>query len=450
MCWEVFPVRWFDEYLNKVAQQIRVKRIRQPLLQELEDHMLLQKNAYLDEGLSENEAEKRAIADMGDALLVGGELDRVHRPQTHWNGIILALFFIVLGLLLQWLLGTIDFDLLNCVFAVFGSGIILLVGMTDYTFWQKLTFPALGAWLLLWLWRIYSMSASLASPVNIAIHHFLTMPMIYPVYRVLFMITPECLSVAAPLLTVFLITRLRGGKHGSFALCAAVPLSVMLLALKYQNTGYNDSAMMVMSLIGFAVLLIAICRGFFGINRKGSVILIAALSVFPLYHFIAELVMWFNSDQPYFQQMLELLRASKLIGRGAEVPGITDIVQLAPDLSEELLILIIYRFGWIPFAVLILGMVGVLARCFVRFILMENRMGGLLGLAATLTLSAQVALYCINNFTCYTEYLCLPLVSMGNAMLAIDAVLVGIMLSALRGQNLPEAIRYHTVNPKSA
>ena len=414
MCWEVFPVRWFDEYLNKVAQQIRVKRIRQPLLQELEDHMLLQKNAYLDEGLSENEAEKRAIADMGDALLVGGELDRVHRPQTHWNGI------------------------------------ILLVGMTDYTFWQKLTFPALGAWLLLWLWRIYSMSASLTSPVNIAIHHFLTMPMIYPVYRVLFMITPECLSVAAPLLTAFLITRLRGGKHGSFALCAAVPLSVMLLALKYQNTGYNDSAMMVMSLVGFAVLLIAICRGFFGINRKGSVILIAALSVFPLYHFIAELVMWLNSDQPYFQQMLELLRASKLIGRGAEVPGITDIVQLAPDLSEELLILIIYRFGWIPFAVLILGMVGVLARCFVRFIRMENRMGGLLGLAATLTLSAQVALYCINNFTCYTEYLCLPLVSIGNAMLAIDAVLVGIMLSALRGQNLPEAIRYHTVNPKSA
>lgn len=443
-------MRWFDEYLSSVAQQIRVKRIRQPLMRELEDHLLSQKEAYLDEGHSEKEAERRAIADMGNALLVGSELDRVHRPQIQWTGILLSLFFLALGVMLQCLLGIINYGGVNYIYAALAAGIILLVGMTDYTFWQKLTFPALGFWLILCIFRILRMSPTLDlnHPIHQALNYFFYLAR--PVQYAVLQFTPECLSVAAPVLTAFLITHLRGHRWGAFAVCTAIPALTALMSQCYLNTGYNYNAMMQMALTAFAVLLIAIWRGFFQIHRKGATIIWAVLAIFPIISFVQEFAYWISSDQPYFEQMLHLLKVSKPIGRGGEVPGITDGALLYPDLSEELLIMIIHRFGWIPFGVLTAGMIALLVWCFVQFIRMENRMGSLLGLTATLSLCAQLVLYYINNFTSYTQYLCLPLVSLGNTMLAIDAILVGVILSALRGQNMPEPILHRASNPKSA
>lgn len=92
---------WADEYLKAVAEQIRVKRIRQTLTDELRDHMELQKADFMEDGLSEEEAGRRTIEEMGDALLVGGELDRVHRPAPQWKGILLALLLMLLGIFLR-------------------------------------------------------------------------------------------------------------------------------------------------------------------------------------------------------------------------------------------------------------------------------------------------------------------------------------------------------------
>ena len=89
-------MRWTDEYLEKVASQIRVKRARGPLTEELREHMECQKEAYLAEGMAEAEAERRTVAGMGDALLVGGELDRAHRLRPQWRGIFIALLLIAL------------------------------------------------------------------------------------------------------------------------------------------------------------------------------------------------------------------------------------------------------------------------------------------------------------------------------------------------------------------
>ena len=71
---------------------------------------------------------------------------------------------------------------------------------------------------------------------------------------------------------------------------------------------------------------------------------------------------------------------------------------------------------------------------------MKNKMGSLLGTSAVLTLCAQTAIYYLYSFTNYTQYVGLPLLSYGNALLLCDGILIGVILSALRGQNLPEPI----------
>ena len=80
-------------YLEVVREEIRWKRARPVLIQELERHLEDQKEAFLKEGKSPEEAERLAIQDMGDPVIVGAELDAVHRPRPQWGllGLTIAL-----------------------------------------------------------------------------------------------------------------------------------------------------------------------------------------------------------------------------------------------------------------------------------------------------------------------------------------------------------------------
>lgn len=444
-------MRWFDEYLKNVSDQIRVKRIRQPLMLELEDHLLLQKDAYLDEGLSETEAERRAISDMGDALLVGGELDRAHRPQIQWKGIIVALFFMALGMIFQILFG--NEGLINgkyLAFSILAAGMLALVATVDYTVWMKLTFPALIFWLILWTKRF----------TDIAFGHFiLTMssgiPVLYYfntiINRLLSALIPECICVAAPLLTAFLACRLRGQKWGAFAACTAIPVLTAMLARAYWQTAYNTNAMMFTALCGFAVMFIAVGRRFFQVSRRTAFVILAALCVLPLILFVVQLIGYLSYELPeYLTETCEVIAASRLFGHGAEVENLSSWIWEYPTPVATLLARIIYQFGWIPFLLLTAAFAGLIVWLIVRFVRMKNRMGSLLGLSATLTLAVQFVIYYLYSFTTYPHLLCLPLISYGNAMLVVDSILIGAILSALRGENLPEPVRISTFRPTSA
>ena len=44
-----------------------------------------QMDAYMREGMGEEEALDKAIMEMGDPVEVGVEFDRIHRPQMSWS-----------------------------------------------------------------------------------------------------------------------------------------------------------------------------------------------------------------------------------------------------------------------------------------------------------------------------------------------------------------------------
>lgn len=79
-----------QNYVDTVCDQIRWKQTRKAVAEELTDHLLLQKEAFLTEGLSEEEAEKRTVEEMGDGIAVGMALDRTHRPKAQWQMVLVA------------------------------------------------------------------------------------------------------------------------------------------------------------------------------------------------------------------------------------------------------------------------------------------------------------------------------------------------------------------------
>ena len=79
-----------EEYIKDVQRYIRWSRAKVVATRELSDHINDQYDALRENGLNQKEAMRKAIEEMGDADVVGTELDIVHRPKVNWLLLLIA------------------------------------------------------------------------------------------------------------------------------------------------------------------------------------------------------------------------------------------------------------------------------------------------------------------------------------------------------------------------
>ena len=63
------------DYLELMTGQIRCRKMCPVIAREVEDHIEDQKQAFMAEGMTEEEAEKAAVEEMGDPVEVGVETE---------------------------------------------------------------------------------------------------------------------------------------------------------------------------------------------------------------------------------------------------------------------------------------------------------------------------------------------------------------------------------------
>ncbi|MHB8076562.1 permease prefix domain 1-containing protein [Desulfosporosinus fructosivorans] len=131
-----------NEYLEAVRQQIRWKKVQSSVLEEINNHIIDQKNAFVIDGFNEEEATDKAIAEMGDPIIVGEQLDRAHRPRLIGLGLGILL---VLGIL-----GTADM----------GYSLLQIIGVGDQMV-LGIYIPMLGE--LIYLVGVFVIISSLAA-----------------------------------------------------------------------------------------------------------------------------------------------------------------------------------------------------------------------------------------------------------------------------------------------
>ena len=423
---EVLSLPRIDDYLKEVASQVRVKRIRKNLTDELRDHLELQKSDYLAEGLNEEAAEARAVQEMGDALMVGGELDRVHRPHAQWKGVLAALAVMLVGLALRVFLYSNETQMYVPVdmglSILLGAGIVALLGTTDYAWWLKLTWPVCG------LWMLCGLHAAAWGPSDGLVA--LRLPFfVQPLER----LTPEMITSVMPLMTALLMCKMRGRGWGGFLVglsAVGMGMVIYLTYIRYSLRYYPLGAMLLLSL---GTAFFAVKRGFFRIDRKkayGVLWLVGALIMLRLLLGSAPVV----TQDVMGKYVYPLLERARLFGSAGPNAENTQALMR----WQFLLPYMIVKLGWLPFAVLLAGMVLALIRCVRRLWRMENSMGSLLGVTSALTLCMQTAMYLLYSFTNVHMDVGLPLISEGIVMLLVDSLLAGVMLSVMRGENLPE------------
>ena len=160
MFWEVYALDR-QEYLKSLTEQIRTKRARTMVAEEVEAHIEDQKQDFMAHGLGEEEAESMAVAEMGDPVEAGVKLDCIHRPKTEWTILISILVVSVMGLILQAIItSSFPTTSVNTVNAfrnnfLYGGvwisliiGIVMMLGISylDYSLLVKYSFPI---WIIL-------------------------------------------------------------------------------------------------------------------------------------------------------------------------------------------------------------------------------------------------------------------------------------------------------------
>lgn len=122
------------EYLDTVCGQIRWKEARAGVREEMTDHILSQKEAFLAEGKEKAEAEVLAVEEMGDGLSVGLELDRIHRPLPQWQLMIPVFLLLAAGMVCRVFVDGMAPFSLSVLLPVLAAAILFFAGyFLDYT-----------------------------------------------------------------------------------------------------------------------------------------------------------------------------------------------------------------------------------------------------------------------------------------------------------------------------
>ncbi|WP_085994183.1 FtsW/RodA/SpoVE family cell cycle protein [Oceanobacillus senegalensis] len=146
-----------EHFLKEVTNHIKSKEAKKFVGTELEFHLRQAKKTWLEKGLSEVDAEKKAVQEMGSPTKLGLELNKLHRPRIDWLIIILLLTAMGLGFLPIISLGDADLMDVNhflknkVIFVILGVAIALGMMMIDYRKLEKLgwLFYIVGVFILL-------------------------------------------------------------------------------------------------------------------------------------------------------------------------------------------------------------------------------------------------------------------------------------------------------------
>jgi len=416
--------------LETVRQQIRWKRAQTYVLEEIENHLADQKDAFQRDGFDEETATIKAIAEMGDPVVVGEQLDRTHRPKPDWPLLTMTAMLIILGLSLQFIMGT---DINNGMEMFYRqatwAGLAVIVFLVAYF----LDFTIVGKYsLIIYLLLIaitlgdYWFFGDMIIGYNTAVYPLLLFPTIF----------------------AGLVCRMRNEGYWGLALCGASVIVLVFLILLIHNST-------VLFLIGTSciiILTVAIAKGWFNV-RKLYALLMLYLSSAVI--FSTMFFMMINQDYVRIRLQLalnpslspmgvgymptlirKLLLHSQLFGEGLPVSdyGQYPIAKILPEINTDfLLTYLTYKFGWILFIGILLVFVAFIVRSVIISKRQKSVLSQLISLAIILTFAIQFLTFIASNlgFLLFGP-VSLPLISYGGRALLINMCLIGFLLSIFR------------------
>jgi cell division protein FtsW (lipid II flippase) len=419
------PVDKIHEFSKIVCAQIRWKRAHPVIMEEIENHIVDQRDAYIANGADEVEATTNAIVQMGDPVDIGNQLDRTHRPKPQWSMIILTAIILSIGLSIKFLvIGNLDRTLFS---AAIGLGFMVATYFADFTLIGKYSKSAYFCVLAL------SAITFIFSPV-INGRSFYTgfMPLLFP------------LAFAA------IVYAVRNKSYLGLILCQ---LALFLLCL-FTTFVPTVSGLILTFVSGLIILMVAIHKKWFSVKKVYgymiSFIPSAVLALLALANISnntwERLQTAINpSIDPmgagYINTMARaMLDGSKMFGHGTMPEKYSMLTNPLPNAYTNFILThLIYNFGWIAFIVIVGVLLLFIVKGFLLSFKQKSILGSLVSVSIILTFALQVCGYVTANLGFqFAAPISLPLISYGDTATIINLALIGIMLSVFRSGEIVE------------
>lgn len=132
--WEVFCLD-IKGFLNKVCKEIKYEPARKGISEELEVHIQEIKEDYINNGISEIEAEEKAVKQMGIAEEIGKKLNKIHRPHLDWKLLLLIIILMGFSIFISFIkepLGNDSYIGSSIIYMLLGLGLSIGIYFYDY------------------------------------------------------------------------------------------------------------------------------------------------------------------------------------------------------------------------------------------------------------------------------------------------------------------------------
>lgn len=420
-----------------ICEQIRWKRAHIVVAPEIENHIYDQRDAYIAQGVKEDTATDKAIIEMGDPISIGLDFDKTHRPKPQWIMIILTFTLFSFGLTVQYLMnaayGLSSFRLLPYVlgFSAFGIAYFL-----DFTIFRKIphllysTLLALSTLGLLFFDKVNGVSS---------------MTTAYSSFSLAF------ITLLFPFAYSLVIYSCRNkGLYGLLSCgCSYFVLAMITLSIP------SMSGLFLLTISGLVTLTVAICKGWFSVNQRFALAIIyipTGLAIVPTiakivnpYHYYHDrfLAIFDPSSNPqgsgfYPLFIQEIISNAPFIGTSSiqsVPPG--DIIPIGGNGLDYLLTYLLAIWGWIGVLPVLIAFLIFIVFGFYHVGKQKNILGFLCSLSIMITLAFQILFYVLCNFGYVIIYpISVPLLSSNMVGMIINMVLIGILLSVFRSEDI--------------
>ena len=417
------PFEKIKEYSKSVCDQIRWKKAHSVITEEIENHLIDQRDAYIADGADEITATNNAIVQMGDPITIGTQLDRTHRPKSQWSMILLATTLLFIGIFIRIFInyGLTPTELIS---TVIGLGFMVVAYFSDFTLVGK--YPKTIYFSI----QALSIVALIISPIIRGRAYYAAfITLLFP------------LGFAA----IVYVTRNKG--YLGIILCGLSFLLPACIALLITTI----SGFLLFAVSGLIILSIGIAKSWFKVKKLCGYLLVYIPTAVTLLLAIMKISaggVWTRlqiaidpSIDPigagYIGTAVRaLLGGSKLFGHGdlpAEYAMSAFPLSRASIDTDYLLTYLIFKIGWIAFIIIMSMLLFFIIKGFMLCFRQKSSLGLFVSISIMLTFTMQVIGYVIVNLGFqFTGPISLPLISYGKIATIINLSLIGIMLSVFR------------------
>ncbi|MBQ8663249.1 MAG: FtsW/RodA/SpoVE family cell cycle protein [Eubacterium sp.] len=429
------------EYMEILLSQIRNDKAKELVGQEIEAHIDDQAEVYMEFGVDADTAEKKAVRSMGDPVETGVSLDRIHKPKMSWSMIILVAILSVLGLTIQgvsWVqAGEMFFFERQVAYVIIGFVCMLVICMIDYSrivqHGKLLAVIYLGISVLFCVNSHYYNGALFISLGAFSISwHFV-------------------LYLSLPLFGILLYHFRKQSKR---SLLIPVGFMVLVILIFWQRKYSTVVLANLIFMAGF-VLTYAIAKGWYPVKVKRFIgILWSCLIGIPLVSgglilsrllnvrtYVSERLLYFftgNEQHALYgswRPIQEILTEVSWLGGVSQMN--THMTDVNGVLSDYVLLHVAASYGVLLLIVIIVLLAFFCCQMFHMSIKQKNQAGTMIGISCGLIFTVQIAEYVLMNLGLIPgTTVFLPLFSYGGSGTVISFILIGLLLSIYRYQNL--------------